>query len=184
MLSPNSSPLSSSNEDTEPRDRLQEISEPLGPYNSTPLDMREEIRLLELTPGEQYDPICCRLLVVICPEDAAYDALSYVWGIKIDESPVINMCAFLGDLDQNDLLLRFLGDDPILTTDFGTVASHVQLGGMIGPLGYAEADLREAFLSTISCPWFSRTWVFQESPRSKSSSDTHGVTISGGFTVP
>lgn len=53
----------------------------LGPYVYSPLEApRQQIRLLNLLPGNPHDEITCKLQVFTLSDKPRYEALSYVWG--------------------------------------------------------------------------------------------------------
>src|SRR5436190_8688200 len=49
-------------------------------YQHKPLAYPDSIRLLELNPGESFDPIVCVLRSTRLDENPSYEAISYVWG--------------------------------------------------------------------------------------------------------
>jgi len=66
------------------------------PINTTPYDSNtlqsdnEEIRVLQLQPGNWADPItCCLRVVSLNDPSQKYEALSYVWGTKTNETEII-----------------------------------------------------------------------------------------------
>lgn len=62
------------------------------PRFSKPLDTeRQEIRLLELVPGNFEDALICNLKVTSLQESSHYEALSYVWGDP-KETEEITIC--------------------------------------------------------------------------------------------
>ncbi|KIN08278.1 hypothetical protein OIDMADRAFT_16579, partial [Oidiodendron maius Zn] len=53
-------------------------------YVYKPLESETSIRILELQPGEDYEPIHCKLSIVDQNKARQYEALSYTWGRSID----------------------------------------------------------------------------------------------------
>lgn len=58
------------------------------PYSPLSLSERQ-IRLLKIKQGSFLDGICCSLSTAILTDNPHYDALSYVWGNKNAEEPII-----------------------------------------------------------------------------------------------
>ncbi|CZR70285.1 uncharacterized protein PAC_20187 [Phialocephala subalpina] len=55
----------------------------------TPLQERDEIRLLSLLPGTEEDPLVCSLTHARRSENPPYEALSYMWGAESPKKKVI-----------------------------------------------------------------------------------------------
>ncbi|CZT04382.1 uncharacterized protein RAG0_10869 [Rhynchosporium agropyri] len=58
--------------------------ESLHTYPSPRMTDAHEIRILELLPGSEEDPVCCQLSIEHLFDDPRYKALSYAWGSATD----------------------------------------------------------------------------------------------------
>ena len=75
-------PSASAGSNPEPSQRSQEstLPEKADPYCYSPLESPSSIRLLEIKPGESFQPIECRLFERNTNSLPEYEAISYVWG--------------------------------------------------------------------------------------------------------
>jgi len=65
-------------------------------YRYTPLDPSDrQIRLIELQPGQDDQPVLCRILITSLNDPTPYEALSYTWGDLRDLTEIsIDDCSF------------------------------------------------------------------------------------------
>jgi hypothetical protein len=69
-----------------------------GPYQYCCLPSPTAIRLIELLPGKEPDPICCALSAVNIEDAPPFEALSYVWGDPKTPRPIL--CFNHDDISQ------------------------------------------------------------------------------------
>jgi hypothetical protein len=116
-------------------------------YKYEPLSLPTAIRLLQITPGERDDPVCCKLIELDLDSNPSYEALSYVWGVDAPSQNILcddhrhivrqNLRDALSSLRHNDSLRMLWADAICINQEDPTERSlQVKLMGTI----YSKAE--------------------------------------------
>ncbi|KAI0448561.1 HET-domain-containing protein [Xylaria acuta] len=96
----------------EPRERDIDSYE----YSSLLDSVTGQIRVLEILPGVEEDPIECRLVVCNLYDDSIAEALSYVWGIDTSQIPIrVDHRTFLVRKNLHGILRQLRRGDAVRT---------------------------------------------------------------------